>query len=338
MVTINEIARIAGVSRGTVDRVLNGREGVSQKTAERVQTIASSLNYMPNSAGRSLAAMKKDLKFAFVLLNDKGPYSEVLSSAEHGKLEMSEYGIKVLVRECVSSDYQGQITILDELHDQNVCGIVISPINHPHVISKMAELSAAGVTFVTYSDDVQGAGRIAYVGTDYKKAGKTAAGIIELISKKPKKVGIISCDDYFISIHADRKSSFIDKTILDNPDAKILDIVIEKDDDILSYSATRKLLEENPDMDALYLNGAGVRGACQAVKESQLKIPIVCGAMLDSIKDYLLDGTISAIIEQEPEKLGSLSLQILFNYLVLGIKPESEFVYTGISIRIAENI
>ena len=43
MVTIKEIARLAEVSRGTVDRVLNNREGVSEETAERVRRIADEL-------------------------------------------------------------------------------------------------------------------------------------------------------------------------------------------------------------------------------------------------------------------------------------------------------
>nr|MCR4756140.1 LacI family DNA-binding transcriptional regulator [Lachnospiraceae bacterium] len=58
MTTIKEIARLSGVSRGTVDRVLNNRDGVSEETAERVRTIAKQLGYKPNKAGVALAAQK----------------------------------------------------------------------------------------------------------------------------------------------------------------------------------------------------------------------------------------------------------------------------------------
>ena len=56
--TIKEIARIAGVSRGTVDRVLNNRGGVNSDTAQRIRQIAQSTHYVPNLAGKNLAAKK----------------------------------------------------------------------------------------------------------------------------------------------------------------------------------------------------------------------------------------------------------------------------------------
>ena len=61
MATIKEIAALAGVSRGTVDRVLNNRGSVNPSTAEKVREIAIALDYRPNTAGLVLAASKKRL-------------------------------------------------------------------------------------------------------------------------------------------------------------------------------------------------------------------------------------------------------------------------------------
>ena len=58
MATIKQIAEKAGVSRGTVDRVLNNRSGVNEETARKVLEIAKLLNYKPNKAGKALAAQK----------------------------------------------------------------------------------------------------------------------------------------------------------------------------------------------------------------------------------------------------------------------------------------
>ena len=59
MVTMKEIADLANVSRGTVDRVLNNRGSVNPQTAEKVRQIARTLGYKPNRAGMALAAQKK---------------------------------------------------------------------------------------------------------------------------------------------------------------------------------------------------------------------------------------------------------------------------------------
>ena len=64
MITIKEIADIADVSRGTVDRVINNRGGVDKKTEEKIRKIIDTSGYIPNAAGRNLALKKKKLKYA----------------------------------------------------------------------------------------------------------------------------------------------------------------------------------------------------------------------------------------------------------------------------------
>ena len=92
MPTIKEIAELAGVSRGTVDRVLNKRGGVNPTTEEKVLEIAKALNYKPNLAGTILAAQKKRLMLGVVLLGVGTPfYDDVGCSAEGsgiGKLQL----------------------------------------------------------------------------------------------------------------------------------------------------------------------------------------------------------------------------------------------------------
>jgi len=65
MATMKEIAELSGVSRGTVDRVLNHRGIVNAETERKVLEIAKLLDYQPNKAGIALAAQKKKLKILF---------------------------------------------------------------------------------------------------------------------------------------------------------------------------------------------------------------------------------------------------------------------------------
>lgn len=74
MATIKEIAELAGVSRGTVDRVLNNRGAVNPKTARKVLEIAQALDYKPNRAGIVLAAQKKNLKIGVILFDTGNPF------------------------------------------------------------------------------------------------------------------------------------------------------------------------------------------------------------------------------------------------------------------------
>ena len=74
MATIKEIAALAGVSRGTVDRVLNNRGSVNPATAQKIQEIANALDYKPNRAGLVLAAQKKRLKLGVILFSTENPF------------------------------------------------------------------------------------------------------------------------------------------------------------------------------------------------------------------------------------------------------------------------
>jgi len=86
-VTMKEIAYMCGVSRGTVDRVLNKRGSVNPQTAEKILEIAQALDYKPNRAGLVLAAQKKNLKLGVILFGEGNPFfDEVRHTIESGRI------------------------------------------------------------------------------------------------------------------------------------------------------------------------------------------------------------------------------------------------------------
>ena len=64
-IRIKDIARLADVSVGTVDRVLHGRTGVSEASRKRVEEILKQLDYQPNMYASALASNKK---YTFICL------------------------------------------------------------------------------------------------------------------------------------------------------------------------------------------------------------------------------------------------------------------------------
>ena len=82
VVTIKEIAEMAGVSRRTVDRVINHRGSVKPETEQKILKLIKELGYTPNTAGRSLAAHKKKLQLLFC--STKGIYSPIYAPVREG--------------------------------------------------------------------------------------------------------------------------------------------------------------------------------------------------------------------------------------------------------------
>ena len=131
MATIKEIAALAGVSRGTVDRVLNHRGDVNPQTEEKIMKIVRALDYKPNKAGIVLAAQKKNLKLGVVLLGVGNPFfDDVLAGVREKAEELAGYNCSVLIKQTEYS-LQQQLHAIDALlaegREKDVIAAIIRP-------------------------------------------------------------------------------------------------------------------------------------------------------------------------------------------------------------------
>ena len=192
MATIKEIAELAGVSRGTVDRVLNNRGAVSEQTARKVLDIARALQYRPNRAGIVLAARKRNLKIGVILFDNGNPFfDEVLDGVQKKARELEDYNCCVSVRR-VGFDPDAQLAAMEEMAADGASGLILSPCNDPGIRDKINELDARGIPVITTNTDIENSARLAYVGCDFYRSGQTAAGLMHLIGKPPVRAGIIT--------------------------------------------------------------------------------------------------------------------------------------------------
>lgn len=169
MTTIKEIADMAGVSRGTVDRVLNNRGLVRDETAERIRQIASALDYRPNRAGKILVNRKKALNVALILFRGENPFfADVLSGAKAKAEELQDMGITVSFYDTSIDNPEEQIRLLLDLEEKGVNGIALTPICDSRVAQTISEISARGIPIVTINTDIENSGRIAFVGSDHQ--------------------------------------------------------------------------------------------------------------------------------------------------------------------------
>lgn len=335
MATIKEIAELAGVSRGTVDRVLNNRGAVSPQTARKVLEIAQALQYRPNRAGIVLAAQKRNLKIGVILFDNGNPFfDEVLAGVNEKAAELADYNCAVLVRR-VGFNLEEQLSAMDALVQEEVNGIVLTPYNDPRIRDKISRLHALGIPVITTNTDIENSDRLAYVGCDFYRSGQTAAGLIHLLGKPPVRVGIITGSSRVLC-HTDRIAGFCDRIRSHYPDIQILDTKENSDDEF--DDSTSDMLRRYPELNALYFAAGGVYGGCRAVLSSGRDITVISCDKVSTTREMVLRGVIGATICQQPRIQGSRPLELLFAYLATGEKPEKEYHYTSVDIRIRENI
>lgn len=339
MATIKEIAVLAGVSRGTVDRVLNNRGSVKPETEEKIKEIAKALDYKPNRAGLVLAAQKKKLKIGVLLPSPENIFFiDVEEGVREKAEELSGYNCTVLVKH-FSYGVEEQLKAIDMLVSEHVNGIALVPYNDTRIRDKINELYELGIPTVTLNTDIEDSHRIAYVGSHYTKSGRTAAGLMHLMTHGPLYLGIITGSPNILC-HTERISGFTDALTQTGRNFTITSIVENHDDEFESYEKTLELLRIHHEINALFFAAGGVYGGCRAVTSLGLagKIRIISFDNERPTTEQVENGVIAATICQQPKVQGSKPLDILFTYLTEGLMPEKEYFYVDVDIRIRENI
>ncbi|WRS27722.1 LacI family DNA-binding transcriptional regulator [Oscillospiraceae bacterium MB08-C2-2] len=342
MATIKQIAYLAGVSRGTVDRVLNRRGHVNTETETKVLSIVEALGYSPNRLGKNLSIRKKGFRFGYILFGSVtgNPFFEdMLVGIRHKVMELEQYGIEVEVLHTALDDPMKQVALMDDLVAKGANGIALTPIQHPLVEAKINELADKGIPVITANSDLENSKRLAYVGSDGLKGGRTAAGLLCLITGGKSNIGIVM-GSKDVRGHVQRVQGFSDYVEENYPDMHIADIVTNNDDDLESYDETLKMLQNHPEIDSIFLVSGGVRGTCRAVQSMNLagKLRIVSFDMVPYTRKMIKEGVIYASIGQQPEVQGGKPLDILLDYLGMDTPPLQEKYFTQNEIKIRENL
>ena len=337
MVTIKQIAELCGVSRGTVDRVLNDRGNVKPEKRQLVLDTAKKLHYQPNPAGKALAARKKN-PVVGVLIASEGVhfFDDVLLTMQKAAKKYESYGMKVIWRSMRGFSVEEQCRIIDELHEE-VNALIINPVNHPEVIKKLDQLVDDGVFVVTINNDVESSRRHCYVGTDYFKGGETAGALLQMIGQKYIRAGVLLGSLNMLG-HRQRLNGFL-KILEKHPDFQFMGVKENNDDDMISYEETRQLLTSHPETNALFVVSSGAFGAARAVLTMNRRdiVMIVFDTIPSTIR-MMRDHVIQCAIYQHPHQQGRRAMQVVFDYLVNGIRPEYEKYIIRNEIRILENV
>ncbi len=141
--SIKEVAKLAGVSLGTVSNVLNQPERVAEPTRQRVLDAIARLGYVRNDSARQLRA-GSSRQIAIVVLDVANPFfTDVVSGAESAA---EEHGVSVLV--CNSSQDAGrERRHLDLLEEQRIRGVLITPVDDART-SRLEQLIQRGTPVV----------------------------------------------------------------------------------------------------------------------------------------------------------------------------------------------
>jgi len=299
--TLEDVAKAAGVSLATVDRVLNRRPGVHAQTAERVQQAIAQLKYRPDRFAARLARGREH-RLQFILPAGSNAFMEALAERVGVTADyMADERVRIGVTHVDVFDGDVLAAALDGLQDQ-VDGVAVVALDHPAVRQAIDDLVAAGVTVVTLVSDAPRSRRAHYIGIDNAAAGRTAASLLgRFLGGRPGKVGLIA-GSMALRDHIERQIGFEQVIDRDFPALDLLPVREGRDDDARVEELARGLLAEHPDLVGLYNVGAGNGGVVAALEASgrARDVVFIAHELTAFSRRHLIRGTIDAIINQDP--------------------------------------
>ncbi len=307
--TVHDIAREAGVSLATVDRVMNARPGVKARTVQRVQAAIETLGYVRDLSAANLAR-GRDYRFAFLLPDADSQFLHQLRAA------IEEAGAAARFDRCfveiipLEPTQSGCTQAFDQIEDKDMDGVaVMAPVCDP-VADLLKQLDAAGQAVVTLVTDQAGDGRGRFVGIDNMAAGRTAgrimAGFLKVDGPVAMVVNTMQARDM-----VERLAGFTEVLQSERPGVSLLPPLEGHDD----RAKTRELLAAalHQDPAGVYSAGAGTRGVTSALQHHDgPSRPIVIAHDLTShTKAALRDGIIDVVIDQNTGHLARSALRVL---------------------------
>ena len=305
--TIADLAKAAGVSLSTVNRLLHGAATVRPETVERILETAEEIGFYGLGA---LRERKRDnlphRNLGFLMQQSRRPlyqmWAEGIIAAASRRAD-AVIKANVLFEDDLAPE--AVATNLLNLGEQSDAVAIITA-DHPLVSQAIDELRSKGVPVVAYVTDLSAASRAGFVGTDNWKAGRTAAWFVSQTARQPGEVfPLIGSNRYQCQDISD--ASFRSYMREHAPDFDVRDTLLTHEEPENAYGIVRKLIEEKQDLRGIFVNGGGISGVLRAMREQpperQREIRIVCRDIGPETRKGLSEGLITASLCHPVDKM-----------------------------------
>ena len=311
-VTAQWIAEQCGVSRGTVDRVVNGRPNVAPEVRERVQKIISEYGYKTPSQRQAARAGHGAFRIGVILPSWDAFFirrmREGIRVAVHNR---GLNDVNVLVEELKNRSHRAYFEAIGHMEERGIDGLIVTAPDTVAMSEEIDRLVAIGIPVVTCDSDVRQSRRLYHIGQNMVKSGRIAAGLLAPYVEG-QDVLVVTGNREFTA-HGLRVRGFLDRLheiFDDNVNVNVIESVEQYE---LTYDGVLQQVRQNPRLRGIYMANESVRGCMDALERAKpnRRIHVVCHDLTPHARQYLEDGRLDFIVDQDFSAQTTRAIEVL---------------------------
>lgn len=315
--TIKDIAELAGVSKGTVDRVLHKRGKVSQKAFEKVDAILKKIDYQPNPIARNLKNNK--LYKISVLLPDpqidtywKPAHEGIITATK----EFIPFGVKI---ESFFYHPYSENSFIEKSKvalEAKPDGLLMVPYSQKESLKILEQCNDDNILLASFNNVIDGLHNENFIGQNLFQSGRVAASLIDKVSIKDKNVGIVHVNE---EPHMkEKENGFRDYFDAKKIDLNIATINFNAEDIATFKEEVKTLFLAQEQLSAIFVTNSKAHLILDVLSELGKELVVVGYDLLDENIDYINKGKIDFLIHQKPKRQAYLGVYHLAEHFLFG--------------------
>lgn len=312
---IHKIAKLAGVSIGTVDRALHGRAGISAVTRRNVLAIAERLQYRPNPAARILAVGRPHFRIGVCIPKEIHFFYDQMRAGIFDEARRTHgLGVEIVYRP-VGSLGAGEAEEVAKLAAAGVNAIIVVPGDAKSVTPAINKAERAGVRVVCVTTDAPRSRRASVVCVNPELNGRLAAELMSKFVGSGASVamltGMLTAEE-----HRMKARGFREGFAHDCPGGRTVAVLEAHESATESYRKTRRLIAQYPRLAGIYVSTVNSLPVCRALQDARCadRIKLITTDVFPEMLPHFRRGTIRASIYQDPYLQGQTAVRLLADH------------------------
>ena len=339
---IKDIAKKAGVSAGTVDRVLHDRPGVSSESRQKVEEVLKQIDYKPNMYASALA-MNKSCNIACLIpgYNEKEYWSYVEKGMMHSVERYRDFNLTLKPFYYDRYDSDAFAKSARKLIEYNPDGVIISPSTCGETEKIVSAFRENGVPFVFIDSNIESLGQLTFYGQNSHSSGFFAARILSMMANHSEPTVIfrfIYNGRFGSNQQMDRERGFREYINANYPDIKLHELDLSVDASVNNDEIMGDFFSKNPEVKRGIIFNSDVYVIGEYMqKYGKNDFKLMGYDLLDRNVECIRNGSVDFLIAQQPAIQGEECVKALFDHIILRkeIKPCN---YMPITLISRENI